>query len=105
MKMSCVVDQANSKGRGIRGSKRGLLKTTGTRRSRLKTLSREKRMYRRSLNPPSRSAKTKVIRVPLSEAEYQRLKALSRKKKLNVSVLVRYYIGKGVKEENVLHEM
>lgn len=62
----------------------------------------EKRMYRKSLNPPS-TPKTKVIRVRLSEEDYQRLKDLSRKKKLCVSALVRHYIARGMKE-NVLHE-
>jgi len=60
---------------------------------------KERRMYRRSLNPVFRPKKTRRVMVRLDESEFRHLEAIARKHGLNLSTLVRFYIREGMKKE------
>jgi len=54
---------------------------------------RERRKYRRSLNPPVfKPRKRQIVTFRMDESEYGHIEASARKRGLNVSTFIRYYI-------------
>ena len=62
----------------------------------------ERRMYRENLNPTIKPKKRRIVTLRIDDREYRKLKALARKKRIDVSTLIRHCIRE-VMKQNVLH--